>query len=537
MIKKKYLSFLTLVILVISTFNSYSQVVYTPVESRVYNFLERLSLKGIIDFNNEVLPKSRKKIAEHLTEAKEKMHLLNDLEKSDLQWYEEEYSYEMKSEKERWYLINYTDSVYVLRVSPFGGYGISGTGKNNGHTRWPGVTFYFTYSEWFGGSFQYVDYGEFGDNVDKDKNFSIRTGHFIKTAPDGIEFSDVKGSINFNWDWGSISLIKDYTMWGHGKFGNLILSDKAASFPQIRFIFEPYEWLRFYYIHGWLNSLVYDSSFFQYNNINSSEPFLMKKYIDKYIAINMLTISPWKWFDLSVGNSFVYSGDLRPEAFIPFMYYKVMDHNTGREGLNDGNGIIFFDMAAKYPETFLFYTTFVIDVLNVRDILDGNWKTSWFGYTAGAKKTDLFIENLDLTIEYTRTDPWLYKNEDETTTYEHLNYSLGHWLGQNADQLRIQLDYSFIRGLRFSLFNQFIRKGGLKDIALAYSGGSREKFLYRPLRKDFIMGINCEYEPLHDLFIQAEYIYSDISDEDPDRTELWMLGEKNSYAFTVRYGL
>src|SRR5690606_25831334 len=333
-----------------------------------------LSLKGIIDFNNEVLPKSRKKIAEHLTEAKEKMHLLNDLEKSDLQWYEEEYSYEMKSEKERWYLINYTDSVYVLRVSPFGGYGISGTGKNNGHTRWPGVTFYFTYSEWFGGSFQYVDYGEFGDNVDKDKNFSIRTGHFIKTAPDGIEFSDVKGSINFNWDWGSISLIKDYTMWGHGKFGNLILSDKAASFPQIRFIFEPYEWLRFYYIHGWLNSLVYDSSFFQYNNINSSEPFLMKKYIDKYIAINMLTISPWKWFDLSVGNSFVYSGDLRPEAFIPFMYYKVMDHNTGREGLNDGNGIIFFDMAAKYPETFLFYTTFVIDVLNVRDILDGDWK-------------------------------------------------------------------------------------------------------------------------------------------------------------------
>src|SRR5690606_27671790 len=139
---KKYLSFLTLGMLVISTFNSYSQVVYTTVESRVYNFIERLSFKGMIDFNNEVLPKSRKKIADHLNEAKQQMHVLNDLEKSDLQWYEEEYSYEMKSEKERWYLINFTDSVYVLRVSPFGGYGISGTGKNNGHARWPGVTFY-----------------------------------------------------------------------------------------------------------------------------------------------------------------------------------------------------------------------------------------------------------------------------------------------------------------------------------------------------------------------------------------------------------
>ncbi len=124
----------------------------------------------------------------------------------------------------------------------------------------------------------------------------------------GIEFSDVKGGVNFNWKWGAVSLIKDDIKWGHGRFGQLILSDKPNSYPQIRLFLNPVKWLRFYYMHGWLNSLILDSSQIYYSHLNSAQPKVHQQYISKYIAANMLTVTPVDNLDISVGNSVVYSG-------------------------------------------------------------------------------------------------------------------------------------------------------------------------------------------------------------------------------------
>ncbi len=166
----------------------------------------------------------------------------------------------------------------------------------------------------------YRDKGEFGDNVDKDKSFSPQTGANYKGAPNGIEYNDVKGSLTFDWNWGSVSIIKDYFNWGHGNFGQLILSSKPPDYPRIELHLKPTDWIRFSYIHGWLNSLVIDSSSIQYEHAGSLDPRIKESFINKYIAANLLTITPLSGLDISVGNSFVYSGDLRPEMFIPFLF-------------------------------------------------------------------------------------------------------------------------------------------------------------------------------------------------------------------------
>ena len=207
-----------------------------------------------------------------------------------------------------------------------------------------------TYSDWFGASFSFKDIGEFGNNVDKDKNFSPISALPVKPAPDGIEASDIRASISFSWKWGSVSLAKDYLEWGNGNFGQLILSEKSPPFTFIRLDLHPTNWLRFYYIHGWLNSLVYDSSSFSYNHAESIKPFLRKDYINKYIAANLLSVSPFHWLDVSFGNSIVYSGKLRPEFFIPFLFFKSYDNRGEDVSVEDGNKQFYLDAAIRYPQ-------------------------------------------------------------------------------------------------------------------------------------------------------------------------------------------
>src|SRR3989337_3797526 len=241
-----------------------AQVVFVSVDNGVYAFLERLSLKQIIKLDDEVKPYSRVYIAQKLSEIRKHNEKLNNVETDELAFYLQEYKYEYEKLSprqartdnrqartengeitSRWFLYSYEDSLFNLKFSPIAGYGLSSEDGNSGHTRWVGASVFATYSDWFGLSFNIRDKGEFGNNVDRNKYFSPLTGAWYKGAPNGIEYSDLRGGINFNWDWGSISLLKENIHWGHGKFGQLILSAKPPSYPHIRFSIKPTEWLRF----------------------------------------------------------------------------------------------------------------------------------------------------------------------------------------------------------------------------------------------------------------------------------------------------
>jgi len=546
-------TFLILVVVIITSIVNHrssflnAQVIYVSVDNGIYDYLERLSLKQIIKLDDEVKPYSRAYAANKLVEVEKQKDKLNSVEADELNFYLQEYKYEyekishthIQEIRSRWFLYSFEDSLFNLKVSPIAGYGVNTMGGNSGHTRWVGASLFTTYSDWFGFSFNIRDNGEFSNNVDRDKYFSQSSGAWYKGAPNGIEYSDLRGGINFNWNWGNISLLKENIQWGHGKFGQLILSSKPPSYPYLRFSIKPVDWLRFTYIHGWLNSSVKDSSYTYYTYPGTISQQLIENYIPKYIAANIITISPLNWLDVSAGNAIVYAGDLRPEFFIPFMFYKFLDHNTGKGSVNDGNGMMYFDISAKYPENFQFYSTAFIDVTEIRNILSNDFKNTWVGFTLGGKSVNALIDNMDITIEYTRINPWVYEHKDEVTNYKHIKYYLGHWLGQNADQLRIQFDYQFLRGLKFKAFIERIRKGGLDEVYYAYKGIDEKSlpFLYSPVRMENRFGLDITYEYSHDLFLKGTFTYSDISDTDITRTQSFLIGTKKSFSFSIYYGL
>ena len=55
----------------------FAQIVYTPLHSDVYDFLERMSIEQVIILDDEVKPYSRKYIAGLLKEIDEKQNSLN----------------------------------------------------------------------------------------------------------------------------------------------------------------------------------------------------------------------------------------------------------------------------------------------------------------------------------------------------------------------------------------------------------------------------------------------------------------------------
>jgi hypothetical protein len=172
-------------------------------------------------------------------------------------------------------------------------------------------------------------------------------------------------------------------------------------------------------------------------------------------------------------------------------------------------------------------------------MLEEDFSNTWVGYTFGGKKVDLFLPNLDLIIEYTRVNPWVYEHKYQTTNYKHINFVMGHWLGQNSDQIRLQLNYRLLRGLKFKFYFERLRRGGMEEIYYAY-GGKDEKelnFLYSPLREDKVFGFSFRFEYIHDLILEGDYKYSSISDEDENRTPSFLLGKNHSFGLTLYYGM
>ncbi|MCE1189596.1 MAG: hypothetical protein LWX56_10705 [Ignavibacteria bacterium] len=516
-----------------------AQIVYEPIQNPVYSFLERMRAKEVIYFNSATLPFSRTTISTLLLRIQEKKNEISEQDQLFLNWYLSEFSVETRdTSKPSWRLYEYSDTLMHFVFSPIGGYGIRHYKGENMKEQWVGARTYVTLSNWFSGQFQYVDRGEFGTYIDTNKYFSDKPGANFKTAPNGIEFSEVTGSMYVNWAWGSFGLAKDEFTWGSGNFGQVIFSQKAPSYPRIHLVLTPKEWLSFEYMHGWLSSQVYDSSQFYYTNVGMANPTLRKRYVPKYIAANIIKTRPLSWLEYSIGNSFIYSGPLRPEMFIPFMYYKVMDHNTGRMEEEDGNGQMFSDIRIKLPYKMQLYGSIFADVLEIRKMLKGDWETSWFAYTFGLKKIDAGIPYLDATIEYTRVNPWLYEHKDVTTTYKSLNYQLGHWLGQNADLFGVQFDYAMSPQLRYKFSTEFIRKGLLFDISqLYYSPFIDVKFLQGGYSTQTRIRFDVTYDLMHELMVAAKYEFTNTHDPMHLMGEDWINGVQHQLFVYFSLGL
>lgn len=535
---------------------SFAQVVYEPLHRDVYQYLSRLAQKGIIEFNDQVKPVSRIYIAEKLNELNSKHSAITSLEKDELDFYLMDFDRELrflgneniereemrivgKDNAGRMRLFSYADNLFSINVSPVFGYKMGSRDDAKATHFWNGISTYGYLTDHIGVSFDFRDNNESGTTIDKFKSFTPITGtneasdtKLVGYSPNKVEYTEAKTVITGNWKWGSLSIGKEFFEWGYGEGGKIVLSQKAPSFPFIRLDINPADWFSFNYIHAWLSSDIIDSSNAYITTFGTSR----LKFRNKYLAAHSLSLKPLKGLTVSLGESVIYSDRLEYLYFIPVMFFKMADQYLSRHNNDIGGNAQFYGSVSSrnhVPNTHLYGTLF-IDEITITNIFNPEKQRNHVGFSLGSSVVDIPINNLTLTLEFTRIYPFTYKNYISTTTYESASHVLGHWMGHNADQVFASLEYRFIRGFKAKLWGQLIRKGEDEDITNIYVQ-PQPPFLFG-LRKNYTyLGGSVQYEFLHELFAKLEFqtTKSSVQQEDQRFTDKTL----NEFYFSVYYGL
>lgn len=515
---------------------SYSQNIPENLNSKIYEFLERLDSKHIIQLETEKKPYNIIDIKNYLELAPKKNNLLTNIEKERLKFFSEYYELPKKGFSIK--KLEYTDRNFYFFITPVLGYDSKLTNGRYSFGRVGGVRFLTNFNQKFSLYAHLQDRGDFKGYSDISRYVTPLRKYEFQIQKNGLEYSDVISGIKYDEDWVSITLAKDYLKLGNGEFGQLILSDNVNAFPFFQIELKPTNWFRFKYLFASLNSKVIDSNYYYNSYPGSAINERRYDFINKYLVLNLFTFSPLRYIDFSLGNSMVYSGNLRMETFLPYSFFKYLDRDVGKGQIKDGNGQMFFDLSIRYPKNFKFYGTWFIDVISIRKTLQGNYVENWFAYTIGSKIYDPIIKNLDFTIEYTKIGPWVYEHKDITTTYKHLNYSIGHWVEQNGDVLNIRLRYYILHNLQLKTLIELVRKGTEEDIYYAYEGRDikRVNFLNPPVRKDKHVRIELEYEPIYSLIIRSSFEFVNIKDDNFNRTNLSKQGSYKIFSIGFEYG-
>ncbi|MFZ5942023.1 MAG: hypothetical protein ACOYXB_15750 [Bacteroidota bacterium] len=547
--KQFFPSFL-LVLLLLGCSAARAQYMPAPIAHRgVYELLDELAAAHIIELHSVTKPYGRSEIARLLKEAGAKNEQLNLRQKEEVAFYMMDYLKEEKGAGNRaveykaawlWFnkrpgdrldLFHYRDTSFQLTVNPV--FGIDHFGNNNGsyYHWWNGAE---AWSTW--GRFSF--YGSLRDNHES----TVLTGRSlinqnqgaanIKGFSDGsIDYEEMRGGVTYGWDRGHIGIMMDPFSWGEAWNGTNILSGRAPSFARLELSLNPVKWFRFEYIHGSLISEVVDSSR-SYWITNAYGSTYREVYQPKFIAANFFTFTPFRYMELSIGNSVVYDfEEMNLAFFIPTVFFKAIDHALNA-GIDNMNSAMFMTFSTRNIRDFHFYLNLFVDELQIARITDPSRHNflSWKGGVAC-----YLIPNLRLVGEYTWNNALVFRHFVPTTTFESNGYNLGSYIGDNAREVFIQAEFRPWRTARFTAWYDQISKG--PDHTLL---GTAQRDAIQPFvpivwesRK---IGILASFEVVNDLYLRLGYEYRMITGVE-EYINLWTPVIEQGIGGTLRLGI
>jgi hypothetical protein len=528
-LKRSFLTISFVSIFIINT-NLFSQEVPQPVRNRaIYEFLDELANNHIIEINSVIKPYSRLFISERLLEAEGKRDLLNSRQQKELDFYLMDFGKEInegKNWKRRKDLFYYKDSLFSITINPIIG-GELFTNSSGSATYWRNG------AEARGYTGKWGFYASLRDNhetplLGKTEYLTKREGGLFKGNTD---WSDMQGGISYSWKWGSIGLAKDRVEWGDNYNGANIFGGNNPSFVMLKLKISPVKWFDFNYFHGWLTSMVIDSTD-SYWVMNSYGKDYREVYHKKFIAANMFTFRPARNLSISVGNSIIYDdGDLNPAYLIPLFFYKSVDHSL-TSGIQNMNSQMFINISSRQIKKVHLYADIFVDELSVsRFTKKDEW--NFFSYKAGVRLSDLPLNNLSFTAEFTYTYPLTFQHNVPTITFETANYNLGHYLRDNSREWYLAFDYRPLRALDLNLYFM----DAIRGIDYSELGGSR--IGNPPLTSvewhNTSFGIKATYQVINDLYTWIAASHSNITGDERWNPEYFQ-GRKNTINVGLTFG-
>ncbi|MCK9410351.1 MAG: hypothetical protein M0R68_14585, partial [Bacteroidetes bacterium] len=498
---------------IVIPFLLYSQSVYLPATHPVYHYLDKMEAKQVIvGYRDAVKPMSRETIARFIIQIDTTSLPTTAVEQEEQFYYKEEFFQELENLgyenliEERWHLYQYKSDPGSFNVDLIGGY----TYHDRADSKFTkvisnGLNTYGYLGKQVGVYFMFRDNTESGTYISASRPYSSTPAQVIaRSLSSFINYDPIDAQVNVDFGFITLSAEKMHNEWGSGERGNIILSNKAPSFPQIKMRAKFGENVDFTYLHGWLHSDILDSSRI-YQNPDVAGGFGFRRvFRQKYIAAHMIEFTPWDGVDIAIGESQIY-GSRNPELLylIPVMFFKAAEHWM----YDTDNSQMFFSTDLNFIKNQNYYMSIFLDEFSTEDFVRADRQRNQLGFTIGMKLYDLIIPDTKLMVEYTRMNPWVYNHRFSDATFQSHKINLGHWLGQNADLFTVGLSYRPYRTFEAGIMFESLRKGG-KDSTVFQYRLPTPTFLYGPITKLQTFGIIGTYEPLRDVVIDFHILQS-----------------------------
>lgn len=505
--------------------------------SRTYELMDELAGYGLIEVNSAVKPYGRKWIQHQLSTVvsdEEKMKSLPRRLQQELKMLVEELALEAGrlpvSKLSVWNNqthsiafwppeYNYYSNSFQASIRPILGMHLWTNAHGTIDRRWFGASFHGYLGNYI------AVYGNLRD-ISHSSTDLLSGPTYLNSQPgyvytQGTDYSDSRGGIILGSNRYSIALVKDEVVWGDNLNGSNIISGRAPTFPMIKLQLKPADWFELNYFHGWLVSNLTDSTRYYLDNQEQKHYRPHKKYM----AANMMTFTPIPRLNLSVGNSVVYAEDQPyPGFFIPIAFYKSIDHSTTKGlGLENQNSQLFFNFSSHTIRNLHLFASVYVDEVQWRRFLPDSPDKNPVSYKVGARLSNLPLPNFTIGGEYTRSNILNYKHSIPALSWASNSYNMGHYLGDNSQELYLEMQYRPIRGFDIKLFYLDALKGNEYDyIRRGDFNGQRFTvidIISNPSPGDIIwtnktLGMNITYELFRNAYAIANVVQSDIKGHD-----------------------
>ncbi len=445
-----------------------AQVENVPISNPVYEFLDRLGVKGILPhYSNTMIPLSRREVADDLVKASAREERLTDAERAYLAKFRQEFAHEIDptqenatalfrdgpadylSNKEK-YLYSFANSdvtAYVQLLGSLEYRTVDGDSYGNTHAS----------LETIGGRVRGTVKNRLGYFLQGTNGALHGNREFALSDPrlrSNVKFNNLNSPyfdyteayLRADLSWFNIEFGREYNQIGTGYSDRLLLSDNAPVFDFIK-LDAQYKSLRFVFLHG---SLVSDSAIFP--GLVQDEP----AGVNKYLALHRLQVSLFDRLNAGVGEMIIYQRFSPEFGYLnPVVFYKSVEHS-----LRDrDNAFLSFD-AELFPfDGYKLYGTWLIDDVDFSKLGTGWWGNE-FGWQGGITAADVAgLADVDAVAEYTRIEPYVYSNRTSGDDYTNNNTSLGHHLAPNSDEWFLQLGWRPAPSLRAWLAYRYTRHG------------------------------------------------------------------------------
>jgi Capsule assembly protein Wzi len=529
-----------------------AQMELVPVDHKVYPFLEMMSMKGLIDYNNASIPLSRRRVASYLEELDKVKSKLSPTEQKILADLLVEFSYDINrnldksytlvqdfkasdplsvfNDEKQKYLVSYTDPNFSLFLDGIGAVSYRNfdaqsfpkahlslfeIGPRLRGTLFDNIGYYVQVTEGQAvGGDQYARQVASGYDPLLTASYKFVGNKFIT----GFN----AGYLRYSTDNHAFALTigRDNFEMGNGYIDKLFISDHIPPFDFGRLD---------------INYKFFHYSFF-YGNLQGDSlgvPLASKNIVGHRLDIVLSPTFRFGMYEALIlsneGISFTY---LNPISVI-----ESENLSTGPKIDALNNTLMGFDCEIRPYTNMGLQLTLLIDDLNTSTL---GKKTpagddNKFGYQAGFMYAEPFgINDLTAIVEYTLLDPFVYSHRTNMSTYTSWGISLGSALPPNSDQIALELNYYLTNRITLNFQYKHQRSGEgfldangnptLSDLGIItrnFGGDVNRGDLDSKYTNDFLMGLrvnrdifslSARIEPIRQYFIDLTYSLQAINE-------------------------